>query len=1011
MAVAQAPPTGKFEGKITDDQGNPLPGVAVEATSPVLMGRAAAVSDANGAYRLFNLPSGTYELTFTIQGFKKLIRKDVIMGLHQTIVLNATLEAATVEESVTVVGMSPLIDVKSTTKGMTMTQEMFRGLPKGRNFDSLVAVIPGTVQEDTLLGGTSVDGASGDENMYFIDGVNTNNLVNGQSAQSINLDFVDEVQFNASGYQAEYGGSMGGVINVISRRGGNSFHGEVLGYWNSKSLQTQERDILDTNEINVPPDYYYSYNDYVGTESWNRFEYGFNLGGYILRDRLWFFGSFMPIYYNIDRSLDYAIQGRDLVRDFTRTEHNWNALAKVTAQLANNLRLTAGWVDNQFKYLGGDPAGLPQAATASSTALYNSGWNYPNMSISGIIDWSIGNNFMMSARGGWFKTDQNDRVLPAGDNTPWWRFRADQPYGYIPTNNKMFPEIPAAYQHSGGWGNKSAAANEDQTLSYRSRYNINWDASYFLIAAGEHSFKGGLQFVRQGQNVYYNRATGPYVQIAWDMELHQSGINYGRGTYGWYSVRGGGNPNSGFYGDEYNVFANTYAIYLQDSWTIKNKLTLNIGLRTEKEYLPSYANPEEGWPTTAINFPFSKKMAPRLGFIYDWFGDSSFKIFGSFGIYQDVMKLDMAANSYGGFKWKSAYYWLEDWDYTKIGVNGEFPGKYLYTYDYRPPSNDITDPDIKPFSQREISLGAEKRLGENLSLSVRGVWKSVLSAIEDTAIYSLNKVGMWEEMYFISNPGSDYLKKKYDEAIAGGQLLPGTPYIPNAKREYWAVNIAAEKRFSQNWQGGASLTWSRLTGNYSGLYSSDEIRNSPNAERAFDLWYLCYDKSLQPLDGPLATDRPIVFKIYGSYSFPFGLTLGGLFDAMSGTPITEEWTLDSAGYYPFNRGNMGRTPFLTFMNLYAQYDFKLGRGTKLQISANVDNVFNVKTARRTYTLKYLDNAGPSTTEDDPLYLQRQLLYNPGWVPNPDPSILDPLYGYDFSFYPPLQVRLGIAFVF
>jgi len=1003
---AQAP-IGKIVGRVLDDQGAALPGVAVTAASSHLVGKATAITDETGSYRLLALPPGTYTIVYILSGFARVTRTDIILPLNQTITVDVALKPATIEEQITVVGQSPLIDVKSTTRGATFNRQMFTSLPKGRNFDTLIAAIPGVVQEDTLLGGTSVDGASGDENMYYIDGVNTNNLVNGTSGQNVNLDFVDEVQVNASGYQAEYGGSMGGVVNVLARRGGNAFHGDLIGYWTGMGLQSKYRDILDVNQIDTTgPNaiLFYPYEKYVGTDKWNRFEGGFDLGGFIIKDRLWFFGSFMPQYYKRDRSVDYAIQGSSLVRAFKRTENYWNGLFKLTTQIANNLRLTAGFINNSYRYVGDNQ----EANSASSTALYNQGWTYPNSNVNGTIDWSLGNNFMVNMRGGWFRTDQINNEVPQGNNTPRYRFMVDQPYGYIASNNRMFPEIPANLQHGGNWSSKSAADHTVITKEVRERINANVDASYFAHLGGEHSFKAGFQFVRNGQNVVDTTSFGPTVMFGWNMELRQSGINYGRGKYGWYSVRN--NDKTGPYGNNYNVYANTYALYLQDSWTIANRLTINLGLRAENEYLPNYGRSAEFPSIKAIDFPWSKKLSPRVGFVYDTFGDSSLKIFGSFGIYQDVMKLDVAANGFGGFKWKSAYYLMDDYDFTKIGVNGNYPGTFLYTYDYRPPSFNTLDPDIKPFSQREISLGLEKKLAENVSFSLRLVSKSVLNAIEDSAIYSRNKVGMWEEMYFYSNPGSDYLKKQYDTAIAGGQLAPGTPYLPKAKREYLGANFAVEKRFSDRWLGGASYTLSRLSGNYSGLYSSDEVRNSPNGERAFDLWYLCFDKQLKPLDGPLATDRPHVFKAYGSYAFPFGLTVGGIFNAMSGTPITEEWILDSAGYYPFNRGNLGRTPFLTFTNLYVEYNFKFG-GTTLQVNANVDNLFDTKTARRKYTAKYWDNVGPSTSDpNDTLYLQRQLIAK-NWTPNPDPDLLDPLYGQLYSFYPPRAVRLGLRFIF
>jgi hypothetical protein len=1002
--------TAKIFGVVQLEDGSLVPGVNVEATSPKLVGKTTAVTDENGVFRLVNLSPGTYKVVFSLQGFQTIVQENIKLSVEQTLNLKINMKLGNIEEAITITGQAQ-IDVKSTSKGMTLTKEVFQSLPKGRNFDSLIAAIPGVVQEDDLLGGTSIDGASGDENMYYVDGVNTNNLVNGLSGQKVNLDFVDEVQIKSSGYQAEFGGSLGGVINVISRSGGNEFHGEAIGYMSSSKLQTKERDILDEAQLDTTgahPVYYYPFNKYVGQDTWNRYEGGFNLGGPILKNKLWFFGSFMPGYFTRDRILDYELQGSDLKRTINRKETQYNGIFKLTSQIAKNLRATAGFVNASRKYLGDNDTNrlLPYSYSASKTSKYDAGWTIPNMTVNGTIDWNASNSLMMSVRGGWFKTDQINSALPIGDTTPRYRFSVEQPYGYIPSTNSMFPEISANLVHAGGWTNKTAAENAGIQSMLRERINVNYDATYFAQLAGEHSFKAGFQFIRQGQNVSNNSATGPYVLFAWDMDLEMSGVNYGRGKYGWYAVRG--NDKSGPYGEVYDVYANSYALYLQDSWTIGSKLTLNLGVRTENEYLPGYSiNPDD--PKKAIDFPWSKKIAPRLGFIYDVNGDSSFKVFGSFGIFQDMMKLDMAANAFGGLKWKSAFYKLEDWDFTKIGVNGNYPGEFIRTYDFRPTSFDTVDPDMKPFTQREISLGLEKKLSEDITGSVRLVSKSVLYAIEDNAIYQTTADG-WTEVYYQTNPGSQFLKDIYAEALAAGDLNPNTPDPVKAKREYLALNLSVEKRFSDNWMGGASYTLSRLSGNYSGLYSSDEIRNSPNGERAFDLWYLGYDKSLKPIDGALPSDRPHVFKVYGSYAFPFGLTVGGIFNAMSGTPITEDWILDAAGYFPFNRGNMGRTPFLTYANIYAEYNLKLGKNT-LQLSVNVDNVYDTKTARGIYAARYVDSVSPSTTDEtDTLYLQRRLIAN-DWKPNPDPSLLDPLYGKEKDFFAPLAIRFGVRFIF
>ena len=214
------------------------------------------------------------------------------------------------------------------------------------------------------------------------------------------------------------------------------------------------------------------------------------------------------------------------------------------------------------------------------------------------------------------------------------------------------------------------------------------------------------------------------------------------------------------------------------------------------------------------------------------------------------------------------------------------------------------------------------------------------------------------------------------------------------------MNLSLDKRFSHNWQGGLSYTLSRLTGNYSGLASSDEDgRNSPNGERFFDLWHLSYDKQLNPIDGVLPTDRTHVLKAYGSYALPFGLTVGLVANAYSGTPVSEEWNVDSEGYLPYNRGSMGRTPFIFFTNAYLEYELKLGRAG-LRFNLNIDNLTDARTARRIYNMKYRYLISPG----DAALLSRD------WMPAQDET-LDPRFGMAYSFMPPISGRLGVRFVF
>jgi hypothetical protein len=993
LATAQVA-TGRIIGTVLDDQGTALPGVAVDATSPRMVGKATAMTDTKGVYRLFALPPGTYTITYTLAGFKPVIRKDIIVRVEETITVDIAMAPGAIEEEVTVIGQSPLIDVKSTSRGMTLTKDVFALLPKGRNFDSLVTTVPG-VNNELGAGGTSVDGASGAENMFYVDGTLTSNLRTGVVGQDVNFDFAEEIQFKASGYAAEFGGSVGGVVNVITMSGGNEFHGEVLGYFWGTALEGKRRDVLDLDALDDTQAKYYSYNAYNGKTKDSTFEAGFSLGGYIFKDKLWFFGSFLPRYFTRDRTMDWNLIGtKTSTNSYTRKEDTINGSFKLTAQPFKNLRMGASFINNFYKYKG-DNASTYSGSSTVDYSIY--GYSYPNYTANGYADLALGNNLLISVRGGYWLTDQNNQLAPV-ESSPYYAFRAEQPYQYASTSNSAFPEIPAQFRQSPGWQSFPRTAVFQNVQQIRDRINVNGDVNYFFSLGGEHSVKAGVSFVRQGENVD-NTAQQAVVYLGWDMDFEAYGVNYGRGYYGWYAVRG--NDDAGAYGDFYDVKMDRWALYLQDSWTIGNKLTINYGVRTESEYLPSYTT-DPLWAdySKPVKFGFADKIAPRFGAIYDVFGDSSLKIYGSFGIFHDVMKLYMGANALGGFKWKSAYYTLDNYDYTQIGQGGNYPGTLLAVLDFRAPVFEAIDPNMKPFTLREISFGAEKQLMENLSASLRVVNKSVLHGIEDCGVV-LPGVG---EFYYYTNPGSDFLRGKYDDSVAAGLMPPGTPYMPKEKREYWAVNLAVDKRFSNNWLGGFSYTWSSLRGNFGGLASSDEAatgtgRNNPNGERYFDLWYMMRDKNLNPIDGPLATDRPHVFKAYGSYVFDFGLTVGAIFNAMSGIPVTEELNVDGPSYFVNNRANKGRTPFLWFANLYTEYNLRLGK-FNINFNVNVDNVMDVKTARNIYQIEYLTNISPG---DD------ALLHGTWDIPaDAEP---DPRYLKEFNFYPPIQVRLGAKISF
>ncbi|MCU0236094.1 MAG: TonB-dependent receptor [Acidobacteria bacterium] len=983
--------SAKIFGTVQLEDGSLVPGVTVEATSPKLVGKSTAITDENGVFRLANLTPGSYKLVFTLQGFQTVVRDGIQLAVEQTLNLKITMKLGNIEEMVTITGQVAQIDVKSTAKGMTLTKEVFQTLPRGRNFDSLVTAVPGVSSETLLLGGTSVDGASGLENMYYIDGTDTTSIIQGDSGQSVSFDFVDEVQVKASGYSAEFGGSLGGVINVVTRSGGNEFHGEVVGYYSGAPLRSEYRDILDLDPNDDSKAVYLPYSFFYGDQDDHRFEGGLNLGGYILKDKLWFFGSILPVYYTNTRTLTHSSGD---VRDWERTENQLNYQLKLTAQPMKNLRLGASVVNNFYKYKG-QLANYAQGA--NPTVSYDDyGFSYPNMSGNFTADLTVGNNFMFSARAGFFRTDTTNQLVQPSDE-PCFQFLTEAPGGYFKTTNIGLLDVPAAYQRPSGYQNYSRANVMVMKNNIAEKLSFGADLSYFVNLGGEHSWKAGFSWARRGQNVD-NTGKGPVLFFGWNRDFIAYGVNYGRGKYGYYGVRN--NAITGPYGDFYNAYGNMLAFYLQDSWTIANRFTVNFGVRAESEYIPSYAtgNPEFE-ALKPIEFSLGDKLAPRLGFVWDVKGDSSLKVFGSYGLFFDVMKLEMAAGSYGGFKWKSTYYSLDTFEWDKIGVNGNFPGRQLLpggTFDFRAPSFDTTDPDMKPMSQQEISLGLEKRLRDDLALSVRYVNKSLRNAIEDIGVLLPDG-----EHYYTANPGGPFVIKKYNEAKAAGLIPQNAPAPSKAYRDYNAVNISLDKRFSNNWLGGVSYTWSQLKGNYSGLASGDEVgRTDPNVARYFDSWYVSLDRNLKDSVGVLPGDRTHYLKAYGSYSFPFGVTAGMVFNAFSGTPTSTEWAMDYQGYLPFGRGDKDRAPFLWFANFYVEYNLKLGKNN-LNINLNVDNIFNVKTAQRIYSIY---NQGAVAISED-------RIAQGSWDINDYEPVLDPRYLMEANFYGPLTARLGLKFSF
>jgi len=529
-----------------------------------------------------------------------------------------------------------------------------------------------------------------------------------------------------------------------------------------------------------------------------------------------------------------------------------------------------------------------------------------------------------------------------------------------------------------GWSNISSGYV--RTKSIRDRSSFNTDGSFFFNGGGEHNIKVGYQFNRIHNDVD-NAYKNDYMMFYWGYTYHSSfsGEDY-KGTYGYLRlVSGPENP----FGEKAKVHSNRHAIFLQDSWRPSRNLSVNVGVRFEKEDIPSFSDLPE-YSGTAIEFGFGQKIAPRIGASYDVFGDSRWKIFGSWGKFFDVMKLER-------------YYTLESLDWPSFG-GGNYTlggGQFIEEINWRIPSFDTLDPDLDPMRMAETIFGTEYGFANDYVFSARYIHKHIERAIEDVGVPTPHG-----EMYYITNPGYGYSVSK--------MLENGYPATPKAKRNYNAFEMILSKRFSQNWRFRASYTYSQLRGLYSGLASSDEEgRQSPNVDRDFDLWFLSYDANMNVIDGPLQTDRPHQFKIDGNYNAPFGLNIGVFQRLMSGRPITRTVNINNVPVIVENRGSDGRMPFFTQTDLYLAYNFNFGEDKTIQVNFNIENLFNQDQTDDIHRQLTRQNLNLEITPGQPYDYKTAVAEKAAG----DPLFMDGRFLKANGFQDPIEARFGLKFLF
>ena len=1005
LAVAPAMAQERFSGltgEVRDASGAVLPGATVTITNKENGKLYTALTGADGVYRILDLEPGRYGVKFELSGFQSGEVPDVVLLLGKTLTIDSTLKVGDLQEAVTVTAESPLIDTRSTTIAHNVTAEEFDRIPKGRSFQNLAFASP-SVNTGEIEGGIQVNGASGAENAFTIDGVTTNSLINGGSRQDAVFEYLQEVQVKTGGINAEYGGALGGVVSAVTKSGGNQYRGETHYYFTGAStsagpVQRLVLDPLDDRTVRYVQDV---------EQPNDRHEIGGSLGGPIVRDKLFFFGSWAPRY--VRRSNEYLFTRSET--DTIEQKQTFNsAFGKVNYDPTNRLRTSFSvlWTpttsEGSLAAYDDSLANSISSSKASNQAQKTRGFDVPQTSYAGTLDFTLNNSSLLSVRGGYFDDNYKDTGVPTFSSVSYQTSAVGLGY-------------PIAADQLGGVGFQNTPRIQLSEFDHTKRGYVQADFIKAFTMGGSHNFKGGVGYQHTANDVKVAYPGGGYVWVYWDRSFTSNDTGRtDRGPYGYYEV-----DDRGVQG---KTSADIWSLYVQDQWTIRN-LTLNLGLRTEREIIPSFRTDVQD---VAFKFGFGDKLAPRIGASYDVFDDGRLKLYGSWGRYFDWTKYEVSRGAFGADVWRVRYRSLDTTDaFSLSGTN--MPGRNLWNddpnsfQDKRIPNFDTVDPNLKPMSQDAFNAGAEYQLHGNMTVQVNYAHANLRRTIEDLGVL----VNGSEEYKYV-NPG---------EGIAATMNTSGlTPVFdtPKPKRQYDALELSLEKRFSSNWFGSASYVYSRLYGNYAGLANSDEIatpttnrtqataqqqagsiaRPGSSANRAWDLDELMWDAhgNLDVL-GRLATDRPHVVKLYGAYMLPTGTQVGAFFYGGSGTPISR--TVSSINFIPIfvdGRGSLGRTPFLSQTDLLVSQDIRMGGSKRLRLEANVLNLFNQQTARSIFGSVNRPRRTSSNIDLHTTNLANGYDYNALIAATPDgANALDPRYQMEDLFNPGLQGRLSVKFIF
>ena len=1006
---------GSILGEVKDQTGAVIPHAKVTASSSSLVRPIEIQADSKGAYTFAKLPVGTYIVTASQNNFKTVKHENVTVDLGRQITVDFELPAGNVTESVTVTASSETIDVTSSKTQTNISESFIEKTPKGRTFNTVLQVAPGVRFEPKAgsvggsfgnanvtgtgtagppggVGGYSVDGASGSENSFIIDGVDVSNVRNAALGResAIPFEFVREVQVKSGGFEAEYGGATGGVINVVTKSGSDTFHGEAAFSFTDAGLNARPRGFFQRNPLDATKAELFAQKE----DEYRQLFPGFSIGGPILKERLHFFTAYFPELTRVERSIAFLTGAKTTTNRLLRHYGIGRLDYAPTQKIQINTSYIWTPIRNQGALTGVDPRIAPPSTDFSKLGGYT-----PASAYTASFNYTPTPKLILSARYGYKYLNEKGNTYGLPTDTLLFYQRSTSGSSYVG------PPVPAAVAGAAGFQNISNPFVVLKDIT--TRHNVYLDGSYIARVFGQqHTFKGGWSVNRIANDVHDDYPNGRFDEY-WGEGFTRGSLNNVRGTFGYYIWEDGVKHNS-------SVNSRNQGFYIQDQWQVHSRVTLNLGVRFENEFLPPFTAEVNGTKVpNPISFGWGDKIAPRIGGAWDIRGDGKWKFSASYGQFYDTLKYELARTSFGGDYWHQRVYKLDGTNLSALSLaNPGALGSLIIDIDNRTiPINaqgqiDGIDPDIKPMSSRELAFSLEHQFNENNIVSVRYTRKRLVRGIEDIGTLDAEE----NEVYVIGNPG---FGQTSDSVLSPS----GQPFTPKAKRDYDGVEFRLDGRRTEGFARGlsyaASYTWSRLYGNWAGLANSDEAgRSQPNVSRAFDLPQGNFDSKGNNVFGRLATDRPHTFKIFGNYDLAWGKAGTTSFSlsqiAFSGTPLSSEVLVIVPVLYN-GRGDLGRTPALTQTDLLVAHTYNISERVKFKFDANFTNLLN-QAAVINVTTRLNRNGSLTFSPFDKFYagFDAPSLVHPA---NGTSPAFNPIYNLPLQYQSGREIRLGFHVTF